>query len=404
MRLTRFPLPGRTRSVSLGLAAALIAALGGAATRIVQDQCGPFTDVSPQLCPYVLEMYYLGITAGTSPTTYSPDATVTRGQAAVFVSKGVNQSIARSSRRAALGQWWTTSYFTWTQGLAVTPLPDSLGAVVSDGADVWVAGAASLFRVRASDGKLLDTGTTTGGSLLAAMGRIFVGGGTAADAGALFMIDPSGPASAAVNVAALPPFPNSLAFDGSSVWTTNLQSASVSIVTPSSTTPWPVTTVTAGMQYPVAVVFDGHSIWVSDQGPCAIRRLDATGAVTQTVGLGSPPCTLGAPVFDGVNLLVPRGDALSVVRAADGTLVATIPVSTAAERLAFDGERILVESHGGGQNAPRGLTLLRATDFAVLRTEGFSGIGGPSVGGLASDGLNFWVTFRSGNGDVLARY
>jgi len=56
----------------------------GAATGLVQDVCGPFTDVSPALCPYVLEMYYLGITAGTSPTTYSPEATVTRGQAAVL--------------------------------------------------------------------------------------------------------------------------------------------------------------------------------------------------------------------------------------------------------------------------------------------------------------------------------
>jgi hypothetical protein len=91
------------------LLAAPAAALAGAATGIVQDQCGPFTDASPAICPYVLEMYVLGITAGTSPTTYSPDATVTRGQAAVLVSKGVNQAIARSSLRAALGQWWTTT-------------------------------------------------------------------------------------------------------------------------------------------------------------------------------------------------------------------------------------------------------------------------------------------------------
>ncbi|HEX4439972.1 MAG TPA: S-layer homology domain-containing protein [Thermoanaerobaculia bacterium] len=401
MKLSPAPFPRFPRRIGLGLGAVLAAVLAGGATRIVQDQCGPFTDVTPQICPYVLEMYYLGITAGTSPTTFSPDATVTRGQAAVFVSKGVNQAIARSSRRAALGQWWTTSSFTWSQGLGVTPLPDTLGPVISDGADLWVGGSTSLFRVRASDGKLVDTGTTTG-SLLSAMGRIFVGGGTAT--GALFMIDPSGPASAAVNVAPLPPFPGSLAFDGNLIWTANNQSGSVSIVTPSPTTPWAVTTVTAGLQAPVAVVFDGHNVWVSDLGACAIRRLDATGAVIQTVVVGSSQCIVGTPVFDGANLLVPTGDALSVVRAADGALVATVPIATAAARLAFDGERILVESDGGGQNAPRGLTLLRAADFAVLRTESFIGIGGPSVGGLASDGLNFWVTFRTGNGDVLARY
>ncbi|MFY9552773.1 MAG: S-layer homology domain-containing protein, partial [Thermoanaerobaculia bacterium] len=86
---------------------ALAAALAGGAVRIVQDQCGPFTDVSPAFCPYVLEMYYLGITAGTSATTYSPDNSMTRGQAAVFVSKSFDQVIARTSRRAVLGQWWT---------------------------------------------------------------------------------------------------------------------------------------------------------------------------------------------------------------------------------------------------------------------------------------------------------
>jgi len=94
-----------------GWTLALVASVAmgaGVATAVVQDVCGTFTDVSPAFCPYVLEMYYLGITAGTSPTTYSPEAMVTRGQAAVFVSKGVNQAIARSSRRAALAQWWTT--------------------------------------------------------------------------------------------------------------------------------------------------------------------------------------------------------------------------------------------------------------------------------------------------------
>src|SRR5262245_37712059 len=98
---------------------------GGVAMGFVQDLCGPFTDVSPAFCPYVAEMYYLGITAGTSPTTYSPNNPVTRGQAAVFVSKGVNQALARSSRRAAFGQWWTSTPH-WDLGLGVTgvaPLP-----------------------------------------------------------------------------------------------------------------------------------------------------------------------------------------------------------------------------------------------------------------------------------------
>jgi hypothetical protein len=382
----------------------LAALLAGGAARIVQDQCGPFTDVTPGFCPYVLELYYLGVTAGTSATTFSPDDPLTRGQGAVFIAKGLNQSLARSSRRAALGQWWASSYGNWLNGLGVTPLPDSLGPLVCDGADVWVGGGTSLFRVRASDGKLLDTGKTTG-SVLAAMGRIFVGGAsTTPGDGALSMIDPAGPASAATQVATLPLYPSALAFDGASIWTVNGQSSSVSIVTPSSSPPWPVTTVTAGFQAPAFIVFDGQSIWVTDVAACAILRLDGSGAVTQTVSLGSFPCIVGKPAFDGTNLLVPTGDSLQVVRAADGTVVATIPIGTGAEAVGFDGERILVERSFGGQNTPRGLTLLRAADFAILRSESFGPIGGPAILGVASDGLNFWVTLQTNDGFSLARY
>src|SRR5215471_5456251 len=137
----------------------LAALLAGGAVRIVQDQCGPFTDVTPAFCPYVLELYYLGITAGTSATTFSPDDPLTRGQGAVFIAKGLNQSLARSSRRAGLGQWWTTTPH-WDLGLGVTAVGKYPGGVASDGQDIWVANTGgSISRVRASDGKYLETWT-----------------------------------------------------------------------------------------------------------------------------------------------------------------------------------------------------------------------------------------------------
>src|SRR5450755_3814191 len=116
---------------------ALTSAFLGAATARVQSACAPFADVPAGLCPFVLEMYYLGITAGTSATTFSPDLPVTRGQAAVFVAKGIDTAIQRSSRRAALGQWWTTTPH-YAQGLGVIAVGGQPGPVVSDGADVWV--------------------------------------------------------------------------------------------------------------------------------------------------------------------------------------------------------------------------------------------------------------------------
>ena len=383
----------------------LCAFLAGGATRIVQDQCGPFTDVTPAFCPYILELYYLGITAGTSATTFSPDDPLTRGQGAVFIAKGLNQSLARSSRRAALGQWGKSTFTNWLNGLAATALPDSyLEPVVCDGSDVWVGGLTAVFRVRASDGKLLDSWAVENPlRLLVAMGRIFAEGGSGPFDVSLFMFDPSGPAGPATAVTPLPGTAWGLAFDGARIWTVNID-GSVSIITPGSSIPWTATTVALGLQTATGIVFDGQNIWVSDSGACTLSKLDAAGGIVQAVDLSVPNCTLYAPIFDGANIVVPAGDALKVVRASDGTLAATIPVSTGAARIAFDGERLLVESDGGGQNAPRGLTLLRAADFAPLQIEGFPPIGSPGINGIAADGINFWVTFNAGSGTVLARY
>jgi len=44
----------------------------------------------PGFCPFVLEIFYLGITTGTTPTTYDPSSTVTRLQMAAFLSRTVS--------------------------------------------------------------------------------------------------------------------------------------------------------------------------------------------------------------------------------------------------------------------------------------------------------------------------
>jgi len=171
------------------VAVVLAAVLAGGAVRVVQDQCGPFTDVTPGFCPFVLELYYLGITAGTSATTFSPDDPLTRGQGAVFIAKGLNQSLARSSRRAALGQWWTTQTADTLQIIPIG-VPDF---VQSDGTDVWISSNRnnSVTRVRSSDGRIVETWTGIGNAfaLLPAMGRIFVSGYSTP--GSVYAIDPA---------------------------------------------------------------------------------------------------------------------------------------------------------------------------------------------------------------------
>jgi hypothetical protein len=275
----------------LVVAAALLA---GGATGIVQDQCGPFTDVTPGFCPYVLELYYLGITAGTSATTFSPDDPLTRGQGAVFIAKGLNQSLARSSRRAALGQWGTTTPH-YDLNLGTVAVGTHPIGIASDGADLWVANQAdsTVSRVRASDGKLLETWPDMNNAtcLLVAMGRVFVTSGV----GPLMMIDPSQPPALTPTTVANLGISAGLAFDGSRIWVAN-NDGSVSIVTPGSSLPWAATNVTTGFLTPEGVLFDGSNVWVTDYQAGTLLRLDGNGAILQTVTTG-----FGAsfPAYDG---------------------------------------------------------------------------------------------------------
>ena len=373
---------------------ALAAVMSGGAVRIVQDQCGPFTDVTPSFCPYILELYYLGITAGTSATTFSPDDPLTRGQASVFIAKGLNQSLARSSRRASLGQWWTTQSAVAVQYIDVGFAPL---APASDGTDVWVPNDSgnSVSRVRASDGRLVETWTGAPGGVqaLVAMGRVFVTG--TFNPGQLYMIDPGQPPGDATLVAGnLGGGPEGIAFDGSRIWTAN-SLGSVSIVTPGATLPWASTTIT-GFTEPIGALFDGSNIWITDGLAGTLLKLDASGGVLQTVPVGLNPFY---PVFDGANIWVPNdgSDSISVVNASTGTVVATLtgnglkfPASAA-----FDGQRILVVNAGIGA----GVSLWRAADLSPL---GFVPLPGKAPYAACSDGIHFWITM--GDSNELARF
>jgi hypothetical protein len=368
---------------------ALATALAGAATGVVQDQCGPFTDVSAALCPYVLEMYYLGITAGTSPTTYSPDATLARGQAAVFVSKGVNQALARTSRRAALGQWGMPRDANTIPRFPLGPNPRG---IVSDGTDVWVALSSNLQRFRGSDGRLLGTwtGLNSGTAVIAAMGRIFVTGN--ANPGILYMVDPAGPEGPATVVASdLGQQPLGLTFDGSRLWTANA-GHSVSIITPAATLPWPsVTVLMDGPHYPLAALFDGRDVWVADNLGMLLR-MNPDGSIAQTVAIGTSG--VFALVFDGENIWVPMvadQSEVVVVRASTGQILRRLTGNgiDAPVAVAFDGERILVTNRL--QATADSVSVWRAADLAPLGTVPLP----TDPGQVCSDGSAFFFTLPS---------
>jgi hypothetical protein len=170
----------------------------------------PFTDLgaSPFFCQ-IASAFFTGLTNGTSATTYSPAANVPREQMAAFITRTLDQSLRRGSKRAALDQYWTTQ---GANTLALTTVGSLPQLVKSDGADLWVANAASgtVSRVRASDGKLLETwtGATNAVGILCAMGKVFVTGYSSP--GILYQIDPKQPAGAVTNLTSgLGPLPGS---------------------------------------------------------------------------------------------------------------------------------------------------------------------------------------------------
>jgi len=100
------------------LALAVVAGGSGSAALGV---CGPFTDTAADaFCPFILEVFYLGITTGTTPTTYDPTANVTRTQMAAFLSRTVDSTLRRGSRRAAMGQLWNAR---GPESLGITTVP-----------------------------------------------------------------------------------------------------------------------------------------------------------------------------------------------------------------------------------------------------------------------------------------
>jgi hypothetical protein len=316
---------------------------------------------------------------------------------AAFLSRTVDGVLKRGSRRAGLDQFWTAQNSTV---LGLTTVAQAGGQCKSDGADVWLAnlGAASVQRVRASDGKLLETwtGAVNPLAVLVAMGKVMVTGFSVP--GNLFRIDPSQAAGAVTTVATnLGGAPAGIAFDGARIWTANVGApASVSIVTPGASLPWTVTTVTAGFAGPRGAVYDGSNIWITDHAAGTLLKLDPAGAILQTVTVGAGP---EYPAFDGSNLWVPSdpGNSVTVVRASTGAVLQTLTaIGLGAPTTAvFDGQRVLVTN-----NDADSVALWKAADQTLIGT--FSTGTGSLPYGACGDGINFWIALTGSS--RLARF
>ena len=391
------------RLLRLFAAAWLAIGFAGIGARVLADCSSfglPFTDLDgTAFCAQIAEAYYSGLANGTSSTTFAPTADVPREQMAAFVTRTLDQSLARGSRRGALDQWWTsTPHYA---SLGTTTVGTQPEIPKSDGADIWVSNfmSGTVSRVRASDGRLLQTwtGATKAYGVLVAMGKIFVD--AFQTTGTLYEIDPSAASGGAVTTltTGLGHFPAGIAFDGDKIWTANSNDGagggSVSIVTPGT---WAVTNVTTGFREPVALVLDGTNMWVTDAtlSGTKLLKLDSGGAILQTVDLGQGTSFV---TFDGHNIWAPNlfDNTVSVVRASDGAVLKTLSGGLDEPGgIAFDGQRVLVVNESADNNMPS-VTVYRATDLTSLGK--FALPSGSEPLGACSDGVNFWIALQTSN-------
>lgn len=361
----------------------------------------PYTDVAAvgdAFCPGIMQAYALGVTRGTSPTTFTPSEPVSRVQMTTFLQRSVDQTLRRSNRRTALGQLWTT---TVPGQLQLVSLPGTGPATFckSDGERVWVTNGPLYHRIQASTGTLLDSYDVSSppdyhadnlGPILALNGSVLVAdyvNGVARLASMHWESDAGG--SAATIVSGLRP--NTITFDGARVWTANHQDNSVAISTnvlfATSTA-----SIVTGFVAPIDIFFDGENIWLTEGAPAnRLRRLNPNGSVAQTIPMAAVPSYMA---FDGANLWVPNfgSNSITVVQVNSGAIVATIPGNAsnalnAPLQAAFDGERILVTNTGNNT-----VTIFRAADLSLIANVVMPF--GATPFGACSDGINFWVTTR----------
>jgi hypothetical protein len=393
----------RHSTLRAALVIALLLFITAASSRLRADSgsCGgatttlPFTDVAgnPFFCE-IAEAFFSGLTNGTTPTTYSPAQNVPREQMAAFITRTLDQSLKRGSRRAALKQFW---YPRSPDGFGFTTVGGTPVQVACDGADLWMTDfdGGTVSRVRASDGRLLETwtGATNPFGVVVAAGKVFVTGST--NPGKLYQIDPTQPAGMVTTLtSSLGDSPRGISFDGSRIWTAN-RGGSVSIVSLGTLT---VNTVPAALPFPTGLVYDGANMWVTNQIlEGKLFKLDSNGFPIQTIDTGAFPTF---PVFDGTNIWVPNSGSITVVRASTGTVIATLEHFFIESPLAgaFDGERILFTD--GGKGGGGYVSVWKATDLTPINA--ISPGENTSPYGVCSDGTNFWIALN-GTGQ-LARY
>jgi DNA-binding beta-propeller fold protein YncE len=410
----------RSMAVRLVLLISLMASLTVLSSRLQADtgSCGgvpltlPFTDVQGNafFCQ-IAAAYFSGLTNGTSATTYTPSQPVPREQMAAFITRTMDQSLKRGSKRAAIGKWWDAKHpnFQFVKTFSADLDPQ---LIACDGHAVWVAwsGSGSLSRHNSHANAPFEeqvyrwTGAPNAHGILAVGETAFIVSNE--PIGKLYTTSASFNTTLLIS-SDVGPAPFALTTDGDFLWIANYgnfpSTGGVTRIRPDNSAKQ---SFTSGFTHPVGILFDGANLWVTDDelapnGNSTLKRVDLTsGAVIQTI-----PMQSGAafPVFDGTNLWVlnPYSNSVSVVRAVGGlrgTVLQTLTGNGLSKPIAaaFDGERIAITNETGAS-----VSLFRATDLTPLGSISFPG---QAPRGICSDGIYFYMTNPNGAGPKVSRF
>jgi hypothetical protein len=276
--------PHRILSIRLLLLISLVLCLTLLSTRLKADTgtCSgqtmtlPFTDVTGnQFFCQIAEAYFSGLTNGTSGTTYSPTSPVPREQMAAFVTRTLDQSLKRGSRRAALGQWWTTDEFRYALE------PDTGGQnpqyLACDGLTVWCSNtttnSVSRTDIRTGLRILLITDIPQPEKIVIVSGVVFIASFQSPGKIYGFYLSSTGDFGAVSPLTTVGNNPVGITCDGRNLWTANVGTGpgtgSISRAN-MQTLPLTTTTFTVGFSQPLGILFEGANLWVTDAGDASL--------------------------------------------------------------------------------------------------------------------------------------
>ena len=185
--------------------------------------------------------------------------------------------------------------------------------------------------------------------------------------------------------------PYGIAFDGTNMWVANADDTNVIVINASTGQPSlsPVSTE----NNPEGIASDGTNMWITNWGNDSVTVINATTGVPASF---SPVTVRNNPrsiAFDGANMwVVSNSNKVSVINASTGSPASFSPVTVgdAPEGIAFDGTNMWVVNEYS-----RNLSVINAATGFVLKTIPLS----TSSEGIAFDGANVWVT-NFDNGSV----